>query len=289
VPSPRLLTLADPDYPVRLQALETPPPVISVAGSLAPAHVVVAIVGTRKPSRSAGEFAYDLARKVVAGGGVVVSGGAVGIDAAAHEGALSATGQTWVVAGTGFGVLYPKQHGPLFERVVEGGGAMLWPFAPGTQGHPSRFLQRNAVLAALCDTLVVVQARIPSGALNAASWARRLHRGRWVVCPAPWDSSGFEGCELEAGNGAQVLTSTERFLKEVGLGSAQPRQLPTAPRNHDESRVLAAASMTPAHIDELAGRCGLAYPEVMTALLTLALENVLVEGPEGFYRRVNSP
>lgn len=284
----RQLTPDDADYPLGLRALPSPPPVISVAGSITPGPAV-AVVGTRDPTPEASKFARNLAGVIASRGAIVISGGAVGIDAAAHEGALAAGGRTWVVTGTGEGVLYPKEHGDLFARVVAEGGAMVWPFARGTKGHPARFLQRNGVLVSLAQVLVIVQARIPSGALNAALWARKLDRPRWVVCPAPWEREGFEGCELEASLGAHVLTSVGRFLKDSGVALAAQPAPPPLTLNPEQSRVLTSVTTTPRHLDEVAAACGLSYSEVVTALLTLALENVLVEGPEGFYRRANSP
>ncbi len=294
MPTLRHLTLEDPDYPARLRVLATPPSELTLHGSLS-SSLTVAIVGTRQPLPAAASFAHTLAGAVVKRGGVVVSGGATGIDAKAHEGALAEGGRTWVVAGTGHGVQYPREHGPLFERVVAGGGAVVWPFAPGTTGHPSRFLQRNGVLVALADVLVIVQARIPSGALNAALWARRLERPRWVVCPAPWalDDGAFAGCIAERRQGARALTSVDYFLSTLGLPStptpAPGRSVPPTPRNPAETRVLATLTAVPRHRDEVVLQCGLPYPEVMTALLTLALDDVLVEGPEGFFRLPSPP
>ena len=260
----------------------------------------VAIVGTRRPLPEAAAFAFELAAAVARRGGVVVSGGAVGIDASAHTGALSVSGRTWVVCGTGHGVLYPKEHGPLFERIAASGGAVMWPFPDGTAGHRSRFLQRNGVLVALCDAVVLVQARIPSGALNAASWARRLERPRWVVTPPPWadpaTETAFAGCTLERKQGARSLTSVDFFLHQLGLPATRPALLPkpgpSAPvraKTPEETRVLATMDGAPRHPDEVVVRCGLPYPEVMTALLTLALDDVLVEGPEGHFRLVSNP
>ena len=287
---PRHFTPADPEYPARLRALTPPPAAVTIRGSL-PEAKTVAIVGTRRPIPVAATFARDLAGALARSGVIVVSGGALGIDTAAHEGALRAGGRTWVVAGTGHGVQYPKENGPLFDRVVAGGGALLFPFPPSTGGHPSRFLRRNAVLVALADVLVIVQARIPSGALNAASWARRQEKPRWVVCPAPWDAADpdFAGCQLERRLGASALTSIDDFLRALELPPKAGLGAVFQPRNPTEARVFASLSVEPRHAEEVGLQCGLPYPEVMTALLTLGLEDVLVEGPEGFFRRKQSP
>jgi len=291
VTTPRHLTPEHADYPARLRVIEPPLATISVVGELT-APKTVAIVGTRHPIPAAAAFARKLAGAIVESGAVVVSGGALGIDAAAHEGALDRGGRTWVVAGTGHGVLYPKEHGPLFDRVVAEGGAVVWPFPPGTGAHRARFLRRNGVLVALSDVLVIIQARLPSGALNAAAWARRLDRPRWVVCPLPWDAANpdFAGCQLERKAGARALTSLDDFLTATNL--PVPLRLPAPPevrRNPTETRVLRALSTAPRHVEEVVVQCGLPYPEVVTALLTLVLEDVLVEGPEGFFHQRNPP
>jgi DNA processing protein len=292
--SPPLLSPSHPDYPDRLLALSTPPPCVTVDGRLDSARAV-AIVGTRKPTEPARAFARTLAERVVRAGGVVVSGGAVGIDTAAHEGALDGGGRTWIVSGTGYGVVYPKGNEALFSRVVSGAGAVVYPFAPGAPAHTGRFIARNGVLVALSDVLVIVQARIPSGALNAARWARRLNRPRWVVCPSPWNAADpdFAGCQSERRHGARALTSVEHFLHALNLSpgdmSGPPQLLLPHSANLPESRVLSTLSESPLHVDLIASRCGLAYADVLTALLTLTLGDVLVEGPEGFFRLASPP
>jgi DNA processing protein len=286
----RHLTVSDADYPARLLALPHPPAQITLAGGLIPARTV-AIVGTRRPTSAAETFAHDLARSVAQRQGVVVSGGAVGIDSAAHSGAIEGGGATWLVAGTGHGAVQPRRHDSLFDRIVSASGAVLWPFPEGAVGHPSRFLQRNGVLVALSDVVVIVQAGVPSGALNAAAWARRLGRPRWVVCPAPWDSfdGAFDGCHVERRRGARTLTSVDLFFETLDLPASAPPRLSRPARSRTEASILAAVHPTPTHVDEICSGSGLPPHAVVSALLTLVLENVLVEGPEGFYRRSHSP
>ena len=319
------MTLADDDYPGRVRALDTPPPRITIAGSLQ-AACVVAIVGSRDATPEAEAFAESLAGRVVGAGAVVVSGGAVGIDAAGHRGALAASGRTWCVAPTGSLVTFPSVHADLFATILARGGTMIWPFESDRNTHPANFFVRNSVLAALADVLVVVQAGAPSGALNAASHARKLGRPVWAVAAPPWESR-FTGCLSEIDRGARVLTSIDAFLVAVGLarppkarraasgarpdvpalpgvdlspdssgGSAAPlaadaeAQLEPAEWTPDdpETRALLEATSTEAkHVDEIAAIARVCTGAAQTALLTLALENVVVEGPEGFYRRVN--
>ena len=211
--------------PPRLSALDPSLASLTARGRLEPA-IAVAIVGTRTPCEPARAFAHELAGTCAATGALVVSGGARGIDAAAHEGALAAGGRTWAVLPTGCDHVYPAEHASLFDAIVEGGGALLWPFPPSQPARRHLFFARNRVLVALADAVVVVQAGIPSGALNAAMHARRLGKRLWVACPPAWATQGFEGSCALLDQGATPLTSPRPLLASLRL--APPRPLPSA-------------------------------------------------------------
>jgi DNA processing protein len=291
------LTPLDRDYPSRLRGHDFTPASLTVRGGSTEAAVTVAVVGARRARPVAARFARCLAKRLADAGAVVVSGGAVGIDAAAHEGALDAGGRTWSVAPTGPEGCFPPQHGPLFAEIGRGPGAMIWPFAH-QRPRASSFLARNRVLIALADAVVVVQAGLRSGALHAASWARSLRKPLWVVPPAPW-MKGFGGSRLLLRHGALPLTSSHLLLQSLGLvernrpadpasaGAALARlkgELLRSLSSH-EIAVLDATSSRPSHADAISARAGTSPQATTAALLTLALENVLVEGPPGFFRR----
>ena len=283
------VTPLDPRYPSRLRRLDEPPASMTLGGGPVEAPCAVAIVGSRRATEQALAFARELAGSLAGAGAVVVSGGALGVDAAAHQGALDAQGRTWAVAATGHEQCRPSAHRLLFDAIARGPGAMVWPFAPG-YAHRSGFLSRNRILVGLSDAVVVVQAGLPSGALHAASWARRLSKPLWVVPAAPW-IEGFQGSHRLLEQGARPLTSTNRFLQSLGLSkveasSAAPvRSSPDASLSGHESAVLGACSNLPLHTDAITERAGLSPQAVASALLTLALEDVVVEGPPGFFRR----
>jgi DNA processing protein len=292
VTSPVHLTALDPQYPSRLRGLTDAPASLTTCGGSLEADRVVAIVGSRDATPAASVFARDLASTLARLGVVVVSGGALGIDAAAHRGALAAGGRTWAVAGTGHGAVFPEQHAGLFDEIARGPGAMIWPFAPDYR-HRSAFLARNRVLVALADAVVVVQAGFPSGALRAASVARTLGRPLWVVPAPPW-LDGFRGSRLLLDRGgARPLLFVDAFLATLGLlalrGVAPPQAVehvpPARPLNQSEAAALNATSTAPLHLDEIASRAALSAQAASAALLTLALENVVVEGPPGFFTR----
>jgi DNA processing protein len=334
------LTPLDPRYPARLRQLAKPPPSISVRGGSLEADRTVAIVGSRVPTGGAVRFARGLARALASAGAVIVSGGAVGIDAAAHRGAIDVGGRTWVVAGTGHRHCFPRENAELFDEIAEGPGTMIWPFGPDRPGKPGNFTTRNGYLVALSDAVVVVQAQERSGALSAAGKAMAQGKPLWVVPASPW-LRRFEGSSQLLADGALPLVSLDDLLGSLGLretmgaaaweelphprtgrapmGFARPfwarshaegdlrRDLsggnrhashlpaeappepvearPLPPLSDQESAALRATGPVPRHTDAISQDAGLTPQATAAALLTLALENVLVEGPPGFFRR----
>jgi DNA processing protein len=174
----------------------------------------VAIVGTRCPTDPALEYAGYLARWLTERGIAVVSGGAKGIDAAAHEGALAASGSTLVVASSSFDRPFPSEHRQLFEDIVARGGGYLSRFERGVEPRRHQFLDRNGLMVALSQAVVVVEAPLRSGARNAAKWARRLSRPCFVVPSPPWNERG-RGCILELQLGARALGEPEEVLRAI--------------------------------------------------------------------------
>jgi DNA processing protein len=293
----RRLVRGQSDYPRALLDLPSPPEVLTLSGEIREGRAI-AIVGTRKPNADAEAFARQLASVVVSNGGIAVSGGALGVDSATHEAALDAGGVTWMVAATGCDEVLPPKNAALFARIRAGGGVMIWPFEDGIKASPRTFFARNGVLAALAHALVIVQAGAPSGTLNAASWARRLGRPVWAVCAPPWMPE-YVGCASAIERGAKPLVSVASFLKAVGLIPVRrapkpdstsipiPAVTPPTPNLSPlELQLLDLLSFHKSqHIDEIAVKSRLSTSVVTTTLLTLALENVVVESPEGFFSR----
>jgi DNA processing protein len=274
------------------------PPLLSARGGSLEAPCVVAIVGSREAHKRTLKYARRLAGQLVHAGAVVASGGALGIDGEAHHGALDAGGRTWLVAGSGSHHCFPSKHADLYEAIGSGPGAVLWPFAPEVRPAPANFRARNKVLACLADAVVVVQAGDRSGALHAAGCARRLAKPLWVVPVPPWlPKKGFEGSrELMHARDVRLLTSTRLFLRSLGISSASGSAAPDPPRrlplkrtpSADESAVieaLAHGGRDPLHLDEITALAALSPQTARAVLLTLALENVVVEGPPGCFRR----
>ncbi|MEO7111408.1 MAG: DNA-processing protein DprA, partial [Polyangiaceae bacterium] len=249
---------------------------------------IITFVGSREADLDAVDFTKKLAKKCAENGAIVVSGGAIGIDRASHEGALDAGGRTWAVMGCGSDFTSPAKNADLFDRIRDSGrGAFIWPFEHDRRPGPQNFLARNRILIGLADVVVVGQASLISGSRSSASIARKTGKPLWVVPGPPW-MSNFGGSLLEIELGARILKSETHFLTTVfGPNAvANPgKKQPIVNRSPEEMALLEAATERPEHLDELCDLAGLSPCSAATALLTLALEHVLVEGPPGYYRR----
>ncbi|MHB8418501.1 MAG: DNA-processing protein DprA [Myxococcales bacterium] len=171
-PSVRVLLPGDPDWPAAFERVAPRPKQIYVQGSL-PRHPAVAVVGSRRADAYGLELARTLGAELARAGYAVVSGGALGIDGAAHAGALGAGGQTVAVLGCGIDVRYPPQHRPLLDEIASR-GALVTELPPGTAPLPYHFPKRNRLIAALADAVVVVRAAARSGSLTTARCAAAL-------------------------------------------------------------------------------------------------------------------
>jgi DNA processing protein len=294
------------DLPPRLRQVDRKLDALDVIGNL-DAPRAVAIVGSRGPTDQSREYATHLAGELARRDVVVVSGGAVGIDKAAHEGALDAGGRTWCVLATTHPQITPPENVDLFHRIAANGGSLVW-IGAGRKLARSHFLQRNNVLVSLCDAVVVIQAAEQSGSRNAASCARRQHRALWVAAPPPWhERAKFRGNILELRKpGTHALIDEDELFRSLELSSGpvpelaqaqarkgpavEPAPLPPPPPREDKVelailRTLHDAGDTVLHVDEIVAKSALPYPAAAAALLTLCLEAVVVEGPGGFYRR----
>jgi len=296
-----LLSPDAPSYPPVLRALaspERPAPPLYLRGAL-PSLPGVAVVGRRAASTDALTFTRSLVRDLVRAGVAIWSGGAFGVDAAAHEAALEAGGHTVVVLGAGLARPYPSEHAPLFDRVVAAGGALVSRLPDEAPPRPAHFLARNQVLAALTAATVVVEAGLQSGARSTAAAARRLGRPLGVVPHAPWTEGGA-GCAEELALGARAVIDAADVLGVMGHGPRPRRKRPSTqekatlslplpppppPLGPLEQAVLGVLEHTPIHIDVICDTLGAPLPAVVGALLTLTLQAVVVEGPAGSYRR----
>lgn len=292
-----------PDYPTILGQLEKPPS-FTASGPIPNARAV-AIVGSRGAMADALDFARRLAFLLAERGITIVSGGAKGIDTAAHRGALEARGATWVICPNGADHVVPRENEDLFEEIAASpSGRLLWPFEDHIDAARHRFLHRNGILVALAEHVVVVQAHLRSGSRNATTQALELKRQVWMPAAPPWGhwKTKFGGTleSLEKGH-AKVLASETHLLKELHLELPEPiceeeTEPPVLLLNRrqeslfrdtwstEERSVFSALSVAPRHLDEVVAKATLPIGRAMTALLTLTTRDVVVEGPDGYFR-----
>jgi DNA processing protein len=271
----RLVALPDPDFPQALRGLPAGPVGLFVRGTLPPT-AMLGIVGARACSRAAADLAHDLAADAVRAGFAVVSGGAVGIDAAAHEGALAAGGSTVAVLGSGLDRPYPQRNVALFDRIAAH-GAVATPFPPGTAPLRGNFPRRNVIVAALAERVLVVEARGRSGALLTAQAARTLGR---PVAAVP----GTVGCDrILAGGARRVETAADLA---AWLRGEAPRPAEVHAPTPEAEAALGACDSQPRSVADIAARAGLAEDDARTALAFLVLWGLVVETRSQNYVRV---
>lgn len=281
--SEAILRHTDRGYPRRLAGVAGAPEVLHVRGALGDAEHSVAIVGARAATCEAVETARSLARALARGGACVVSGGALGVDAAAHAGALDAhretgRGTTVAVLGCGIDVVYPLRHRRLYQDICAAGGAVVSEFAHDAPPRPGHFVRRNRTIAALADAVVVVQAGARSGALHTARAGRALGR---LVAAVP----GSPGCERLLAQGAAPIEQPGDLWDALAGRPGRPRAALPDPGS-DAARVL--ASLDPERgqaCGELASLAGMSARQVARALTGLELEGLAVAGPGRNYVR----
>jgi DNA processing protein len=246
-------------FPERLRLCKLPILIDKeVEASLLPANSPprIALVGSRASTSDAHRFTVALARAIAAAGGVVVSGGALGIDAAAHEGALGAGGATWAVVPCGpADTPYPAEHASLFARVAASPrGRMIFAAPNGTAPRSPHFFQRNGLLVALSDAVVVIQAGIPSGALNAAKWATQFKVPLWAIAAQPWDPAFAGNNALLRTQAARPLWAIGPLLASVGLAPPAAPGSDAASTTEDDKEPRGAAATRRARIARAASR-----------------------------------
>ena len=249
------LLLSPDQLPRRLQALGWKRPVYLRGAPFGDAPAV-AIVGARAASRTAMDRAHVLARHLATRGVQVVSGGALGVDGAAHRGALAGHGATTVVLGSGTDVLYPVRHAPLFCEVLAQGGTLASLCPDGTAPRASTFPQRNKLIAALADLVIVIEADVRSGSLSTAAAGRRF--GKIV---AAWP--GSRGCERLLATGAAIIES--ELDAELALAGT-PRHRAPSVIDPIAQQVQDAIANGAVGIDEIVRHTGLTIRVVLRAL-----------------------
>jgi DNA processing protein len=284
----QIVIQSDENYPELLRQIYDPPPVLYVKGTLyAKDKNAVAMVGSRLTTHYGVEAARKLAYQLAYIGVTVVSGGARGIDTAAHQGALHAKGRTVAVLGTGINLIFPSENAELFERIAAQ-GALLTQFPFNRKADKQSFPIRNRIVAGMTLGTVVVEANLTSGALITARMANDCGRQVFAV-PGRIDSPRSKGChDLIKNGGAKLCESAEDILCEFEYlfpSSNLPSNLQDAPNlpalslTENETAVYDLIDRDATPIDDLIRRGGLPASAVAVALLGLEMKRLIKQLP----------
>ena len=286
----KIITLADADYPRPLRDLPAPPPVLYLLGDYREQdELAIAIVGTRRCTPYGRMVAEQLAKGLGELGMTIVSGLALGIDTAAHRGALAAGGRTLAVLGSGFAYIYPQENVRLLREIAASGG-VLSEFPLRTQPERWNFPRRNRIISGLARGVVVVEAPERSGALITARLA--LEQGREVFAlPGRITDETSRGTNRLLREGAKLVEDVEDIIEEfpdlralLEERGAQPRERPEL--SPLEERLLQFLEWEPLHFDEILERSGLSPTELSHGLLQLQLKDLIKEFPGKRYAKL---
>jgi DNA processing protein len=289
-----LLTVFDDNYPRLLRAIPDPPIALTVRGELVPENqLCVAIVGSRRASPYGLDVAHQLAFELAERGLTIVSGLARGIDRAAHEGALDASGRTIAVLGSGLQSIYPREHAQLAERIAAS-GAIVSEFDIHEPPHARNFPRRNRIVTGLSLGTLVVEAAEKSGSLISARHALEQDREVFAV-PGPIDSKGSEGVHGLLRDGAKLVSRAEDVIEELPpmireLLPESKRRDAVGENAHvadpDEKLVLdLLKERVSVDLDTILDACRLPTERALAALVRLELGGQARSLPDGRYRK----
>lgn len=284
----QVLTLSDGDYPALLREIARPPLLIYVRGNAdALALPQIAVVGSRQSSPAGAATAAEFAKLLAASGFAITSGLALGIDGAAHRGAL-ATGVTIAVLGTGLDRVYPRQHQALVEEILAAGGALVSEFPPGTPPRAENFPRRNRVISGLSLGVLVVEAALRSGSLITARLA--MEQGREVFAiPGSIHNPQARGCHQLLREGATLVETAADIVAQLGgLLAYKEQEASAAPIpsfSAEEDSVLQQLGFDPLDLDTLVARTGMAASRLSRVLVGLELRGA-VSGHNGRFSRL---
>lgn len=284
-----LVTLADSAYPRALLEISDPPPILYAKGNLALLNSLsIAVVGSRNATPQGEKNAEDFSRSLSEHGVCVVSGMALGIDGAAHRGALKGRGSTIAVVGTGLDIVYPARHRALAHDIVEH-GLMVSEFGLGTPSKAQNFPRRNRIISGLAKGCLVVEANLQSGSLITARLAAEQGREVFAI-PGSIHSPVAKGCHQLIKDGAKLVDNINDILDELGATYKELQQSESdvfqAELASECADLLAVMGFEPISVDQIMQLSGLTSDILSAMLLTLELDGKIVSMPGGRYQRL---
>ena len=303
-----LITLGDPDYPAALLEIPDPPLMLYALGQIGALRQLdigqsVAMVGSRNPTPQGLINAREFARSLAASGLTIVSGLALGVDGAAHEGALLGASvaaacralPTIAIVGTGLDRVYPRQHRDLAHQIAQR-GVILSEYPLGTPPLAPNFPRRNRLISGLSQATLVVEAALQSGSLITAKQA--LEQGRDVMAiPGSIHATQSKGCHLLIKQGAKLVESAQDVLEELhlpdrvaqrslALDASSVKEDPPHGNDKSEDALLRNMGHDPVSLDALQARCGWSTAALQAQLLELELMGQVGRLPGGLFQRL---
>ena len=281
-----IVTLADEPYPPPLLEIADPPPLLYARGRIELLErPALAIVGSRNATQQGEANAQAFARTLSEAGLTIVSGLALGIDAAAHRGGLGGPGSTIAVLGTGIDVVYPARNAALAEEIAER-GLLISEFPLGTPPAAQNFPRRNRLISGLGRGCLVVEAALASGSLITARAAAEQGREVFAI-PGSIHSPLAKGCHALIKAGAKLVESAEDILAELaGFRPSGYASTTKEPQRTPEPGLLAHMGHDPVDVDSLCTRAGMSAEQVSSELLRLELDGRVTALPGGLFQRL---
>lgn len=274
-------------YPFLLKEIPDSPPEIYILGELPDEQKLkIAIVGTRKATTEGRLIAKKIAQKLAELDIVIVSGLAMGIDTASHEGALSGNGQTIAVLACGLDTIYPRQNENLAKKILETNGAIISEYPVNTPAFPGQFLARNRIISGLSIATIVIEAPINSGALVTARLAAEQGREVFVI-PGPINNPNYQGSHKLVRDGARLVGSIDDILEDLKLENLKSKTQNSRIQDiKDENQLLILETIQesgrPLNIDKIIELTKLKSQIINQSLAILIIQNLIKETEKGY-------
>jgi DNA processing protein len=267
------ISIENENYPKRLREIKDPPKILYYLGEIKSEEDCFAIVGARKCTNYGKEIAYRIASDLAEAGLTIVSGFAPGIDTIAHKAVIEKGERTIVVLGTGLDEksIYPKSNLKLIDKILEFGGCLISEFPPGTPGAKYTFPQRNRIISGLSLGVLVVEARMQSGALITANYAKEQGKKVFAV-PGSIFSQTSKGCHFLIKNGAKLVENAEDILRELGIRRLEVKEKEIKGKTPEESLILEVLKEGALDVEKIIEKTKLSPSKVASILSILEIE-----------------
>ncbi len=268
------IKISDPAYPAILKKITDPPKIIYYRGIFPTDQPAIAVVGTRHFTPYGKQAALEISEDLSLAGFTIISGLAIGVDSCAHLGALNKNNMTIAILGSGIdeNSIYPRANCGLAKKILENGGSIISEYPPGTRCAPYTFPRRNRIIAGLAQATVVVEARLKSGSLITAEFAKKSGRPVYAL-PGNIYSKTSQGCNFLIRNGAKIIENAETIINDFHKILPRSRKTIQNGENEVENKIIQALGAGPTDINNL-----ILNAHLPTNIICAALANLEIQG-----------